>query len=167
MNRDLALSSSCIDGTKERVAVATSWSTKPHHASRWHVSSLPLSLLLTTNSLYFTSPIFTSMARRKRAAARPRKTTRTRVRKEASVPPSEREVASATPPEVAEKITSTADLVSTSPNGVPGCSGPTHVPSVVPPAPSSTETAGTFIVSDIVAIHIDASMFFRRRSHHF
>ena len=151
MNRDLVLSSSCIDGTKERVAVATFWSTKPHHASRYHVSSFSLSLFLTTNSLHLSSPIFTIMARRKRAAARPRRTTRTRVRKEATVPPSEHKVASATPPEVPEKITS-ANLESTPTNGVARCSSSTYVSSVGSTASCSTETAGTFIVSDIVDI---------------
>ena len=153
MNRDLVLSSSCIDGTKERVAVATFWSTKPHHASRYHVSSFYLSLLLTTNSLHLSSPIFTIMARRKRAAARPRRTTRTRVRKEATVPPSEHKVASATPPEVPEKITS-ANLESTPTNasGVARRSSSTYVSSVGPTASCSTKTAGTFIVSDIVDI---------------
>ena len=107
------------------------------------------------------------MARRKRAAARPRKAARTRVRKEASVPPEDHEEASATPPHPVDTVASTVDPASAPADGVAALSGSTETPSVIPQTSPATDTSGEFVGSEIVAIRIDTLIHFRRRFHFF
>ena len=106
------------------------------------------------------------MARRKRAAARPRKAARTRVRKEASVPPVDPEDASATPPQPVDTVASTVDSASAPADGVAESSGSTEPPSVISKTSSVTSIAGKSVVPKIVVILVDASIYFRRRCHH-
>ena len=78
------------------------------------------------------------MARRKRAAARPRKAARTRVCKEASVPPPEPEDTSATPSHPDDTVASTVDPASAPADGSAESSGSTGTLSVIPEISSVT-----------------------------